>query len=150
MKIELWNVDRPQPDARNARKISDIAIDKVARSIKEFGWQQPIVVDAEDVVIAGHTRLLAAKSLGEKKVPVCVAANLSPEQVKAYRLADNRSHDEAEWDLDKLGAELFDLKGLGLDLGSTAFDEDELSQLLSPGAGHAYDAPCHVTRLRER
>ena len=70
--------------------------------------------------------------MGEKKVPVCVAGDLTPEKVKAYRLADNRSHEEAEWDLEMLGAELFDLKGLGLDLGSTAFDEDELSQLLSP------------------
>jgi ParB-like chromosome segregation protein Spo0J len=127
MKIELWSIDRPQPYARNARKISDVAIEKVARSIKDFGWQQPIVVDAEGVVIAGHTRLLAAKSLGEKKVPVCVAADLSPEQVKAYRLADNRSHEEAEWDLEMLGAELFDLKGLGLDLGSTALTRTNLA-----------------------
>jgi DNA modification methylase len=132
MKIEQWPIDKPQPYARNARKISDLAIEKVARSIKEFGWQQAIVVDGEGVVIAGHTRLLAAKKLGEKKVPVCVAADLTPEQVKAYRLADNRSHEEAEWDLDMLGAELFDLKGLGFDLGATAFDEDELSALLTP------------------
>lgn len=132
MKIQLWAVDRPQPYAKNARKISDLAIEKVARSIKDFGWRQPIVVDAEGVVIAGHTRLLAAKKLGETKVPVCVAGDLSAEQVKAYRLADNRSHEEAEWDLELLGAELFDLKELGFDLGATAFDEDELLALLSP------------------
>jgi ParB-like chromosome segregation protein Spo0J len=118
MKIEQWPIDKPQPYARNARKISDLAIEKVARSIKEFGWQQAIVVDGDGVVIAGHTRLLAAKQLGEKKVPVLVASDLTPEQVKAYRLADNRSHEEAEWDLDMLGAELFDLKGLGFDLGA--------------------------------
>jgi ParB-like chromosome segregation protein Spo0J len=132
MKIELWPIDKPQPYARNARKISDLAIEKVARSIKEFGWQQAIVVDGDGVVIAGHTRLLAAKKLGEKKVPVSVAADLTPEQVKAYRLADNRSHEEAEWDLDMLGAELFDLKRLGFDLGVTAFDEDELAELMTP------------------
>ena len=85
MKIELWPVDKPQPYARNARKISDLAIEKVARSIKDFGWRQPIVVDGEGVVIAGHTRLLAAKKLGEKKVPVCVAADLTPNKVKVYR-----------------------------------------------------------------
>jgi DNA modification methylase len=132
MKIEIWPIDKPQPYARNARKISELAIEKVARSIKDFGWRQPIVVDGEGVIIAGHTRLLAAKKMGASEVPVCVAADLSPEQVKAYRLADNRSHEEAEWDLDMLGAELFDLKGLGFDLGSTAFDEDELADLLTP------------------
>ena len=63
MKIEQWSIDRPQHYERNARKISDLAIEKVARSIKEFGWKQPIVVDAKGVVIVGHTRLLAAKSL---------------------------------------------------------------------------------------
>jgi ParB-like chromosome segregation protein Spo0J len=113
MKIEQWNIDKPLPYERNARKISDVAIEKVARSTKEFGWRQPIVVDAEGVVIAGHTQLLAAESLGEKKIPVCVAADLTPEKGKAYPLADNRSHEEAEWDPDMLGAELFDLKGLG-------------------------------------
>jgi ParB-like chromosome segregation protein Spo0J len=85
------------------------------RSIKDFGWRQPIVVDGDGVVIAGLTRLLAAKKLGEKKVPVCVAPDLTPEQVKAYRLANNRSHEEAGSDLvqaqtrginkDRLGSE---------------------------------------------
>jgi ParB-like chromosome segregation protein Spo0J len=78
MKIELWPIDKPIPYARNARKIPQSAIDKVAASIKEFGWRQPIVVDVNRVIVVGHVRLLAAKQLGEKKVPVHVATDLTP------------------------------------------------------------------------
>src|SRR6266702_2620219 len=131
MKIELWPVERPIPYARNARKIGEAAITKVATSLKEFGWRQPVVVDGEGVIIAGHTRLLAAQRLGLAEVPVHVAEGLSPAQVKAYRLMDNRSHEEAEWDYELLGAELFDLKGLDLDLGLTGFDGDELAELMA-------------------
>src|SRR5439155_1403588 len=84
--------DRPSPT------ISDAAVAKVAASIQEFGWRQPIVVDANRVIVAGHTRLLAARKLGLKEVPVHVADNLTPAQIKAYRLMDNRSHDETSWD----------------------------------------------------
>jgi ParB-like chromosome segregation protein Spo0J len=73
MKIEEWSIDRPIPYARNARQIPQSAIDKVAASISEFGWRQPIVVDEHDVIIAGHTRLLAARKLGLATVPVHVA-----------------------------------------------------------------------------
>lgn len=133
MKIDPWPVDKPKPYPRNARKISDLAVEKVANSIQEFGWQQPIVVDLEGVIIAGHTRLLAAKKLGLKEVPVSVASGLSDEQVRAYRLMDNRSHEEAEWDLDLLGAELFDLSKNGINLQFlTGFDENELADLLTP------------------
>src|SRR5678816_1347885 len=134
MNIELWPIDKPIPYARNARKISDAAVAKVAASIKEFGWRQPIVVDKEGVIVAGHTRLLAARRLGLETVPVHVAANLTPAQIKAYRLMDNRSHEEAEWDMELLPLELEDLKTLEFDLGLTGFDDDELSRLL--GAGH--------------
>ena len=84
---------------------------KVAASIKEFGFKQPIVVDAEGVIIAGHTRLLAAERLGLAEVPVLVADDLTPAQVKAYRLADNRTGQEATWDMELLGIELEDLAG---------------------------------------
>jgi len=97
MKIELWPIDKLIPYARNARKIPQAAIDKVAASIKEFGWRQPIVVDVDGVIVAGHVRLLAAKQLGEKKVPVHVASGLTPGQIKAFRLMDNRSHQESGW-----------------------------------------------------
>lgn len=95
MKIVLWPTDKLIPYARNARTIPQAAIDKVAASIKEFGWQQPIVVDAERVVVAGHVRLLAAKQLGLEQVPVHVATDLTPGQIKAFRLMDNRSHQES-------------------------------------------------------
>ena len=117
MNIEMWPIEKPIPYARNARKISDAAVAKVAASIKEFGWRQPIVVDTEGVVVAGHTRLLAARKLGLTTVPVHVAANLTPAQIKAYRLMDNRSHEEAEWDMELLPLELEDLKALEFDLG---------------------------------
>ena len=131
MEVELWFIDRPVPYARNARKIPPAAVDKVAASIKEFGWRQPIVVDSEAVIIAGHTRLLAAQKLGLKQVPVHVATGLSPAQVKAYRLMDNRTHEEAAWDMDLLPLELVDLKALSFDLELTGFDDQELGRLLS-------------------
>src|SRR5262245_34038946 len=106
MEVELWPIDRPIPYARNARKIPPAAVDKVAASIKEFGWRQPIVVDSDAVIIAGHTRLLAAQKLGLTQVPVHVATGLTPAQVKAYRLMDNRSHEEATWDMDLLPLEI--------------------------------------------
>ncbi len=122
MLIEQWPIDKPTPYAKNARKLSPHAVDKVAASLKEFGWQQPLVVDAEGVLIVGHTRLLAAKKLGYKTVPVLVAHWLTPAQVKAYRLMDNRSHDETSWDFDLLGPEFEELKALDFDLTLTGFD----------------------------
>src|ERR1035441_11025016 len=84
MKIELWQIDRPLPYAKNPRKIPQSAVDKVAASIKEFGWQQPIVVDVVGVVVVGHTRLLAARKLGLLEVPVHVATDLTDAQCRAY------------------------------------------------------------------
>tara|TARA_R100000329_G_scaffold50992_2_gene47096 strand:- start:1079 stop:2278 length:1200 start_codon:yes stop_codon:yes gene_type:complete len=130
MKVKEIEIRKVIPYARNPRKNED-AISKVAASIKEFGWQQPVVVDSEMVVIAGHTRLAAARSLSMDKVPIVVADNLSPSQVKAYRLADNRVSQEAEWDHDLLTLELKDLVGEDYDLDLTGFSEDELSGLLA-------------------
>jgi len=103
MKIEIWPLTKIIPFARNARKIPPQAVNKVAASIQEFGWRVPIVVDREGVVICGHTRLLAAQKLGLQEVPVHVADNLTPAQVRAFRLLDNRSHEETSWDEDLLG-----------------------------------------------
>jgi len=130
MKIEMWPIERPIPYARNARRIPESAVDKVAASIREFGWRQPIVVDVEGVIVAGHTRLLAAKKLGLREVPIHIATELTPAQIKAYRLLDNRSHEEAKWDLDLLPLELEELKELEFDLALTGFDESELERLL--------------------
>jgi ParB-like chromosome segregation protein Spo0J len=131
LKIESWPVERLIPYERNARKIPAAAVEKVAASITEFGWRQPIVVDEADVVIAGHTRLLAAKKLGLSSVPVHVALGLSQAQIKAYRLMDNRSADEAQWDKGLLGPEFADLKGLDFDLALTGFDGSEIAGFLA-------------------
>ena len=90
LAIEWWPIDRVKPYEKNARVISPKAVEKVAASIREFGWRQPIVVDSEAVIVVGHVRLLAAQYLRLTHVPVHVASNLSPAQIKAYRLADNR------------------------------------------------------------
>jgi len=131
LQVCWWPIAKVIPYARNSRKIPERAIDKVAASIREFGWRVPIVVDKNSVIICGHTRLLAATRLGCHEVPVHVAENLTPAQVKAYRLMDNRSHDESDWDLDLLGPELEELRGLDFDLSLTGFDEREVDEFLA-------------------
>jgi DNA modification methylase len=137
LNIEQWPVSRPVPYGRNARKIPQKAVDKVAASIQEFSFRQPIVVDTKGVIIAGHTRLLAAKKLGLETVPVHIAVGLTEGQVKAYRLMDNRSHEEASWDFELIAAELSDLKALAVDFSLTGFDTAELKDILEqdPKAG---------------
>ncbi len=131
MQIELIATQKIIPYARNPRK-NDTAIAKVAASLKEFGWQQPIVVDNDHVVIVGHTRLQAAQQLGMTHVPVHIANGLTASQIKAYRLADNRTHEEATWDDDLLTLELQDLQHLNFDLSITGFNSTELDKWLSP------------------
>lgn len=94
------NLIKPAPD--NPREIPEKAIEQVAKSIQQFGWQQPLVTDKDRVIIAGHTRYLAAKKLGLKTVPCIKATHLTPEQAHAYRIADNRSHDYTTWDYPEL------------------------------------------------
>jgi len=96
MKIELWKLSQVKPYPNNPR-VNDDAVDAVAASLREFGFRQPIVVDAEGVIICGHTRFKAAQKLGLEKVPVHVAKDLSPEQIKAYRKADKQTASLAEW-----------------------------------------------------
>jgi ParB-like chromosome segregation protein Spo0J len=126
--IENWPIAKPIP---YARKLSPKAIDKIAASIKEFSFRQPIVVDRDGVIIAGHTRLQAAQKLGLETVPMHVAGNLTPAQVRAYRLLDNRSHEESTWDEDLLGLELLDLKDCDIDLSLTGFDLGELERYMA-------------------
>src|SRR5881275_2096270 len=127
MKIEIWPVDKPVPYAKNARKISDQAVEKVASSIQAFGFRQPLVVDKKGVIVVGHARLMGAEKLGLKRVPVHRADNLTPAQIRAYRLADNRTNQETEWDTERLCAELKDLIVQEFDLALTGFDPDELA-----------------------
>lgn len=134
MRIDTWPIDRVRPYAGNPRVIPPAAIDKVAASLQAFGWRQPLVVDADGVLIVGHTRLAAARKLGITEVPVHVADTLTPEQVRAYRLADNRSHEEATWDEEALAAELSKVKADDL-LAVTGFDSTELDHYLADLAG---------------
>ena len=130
MKIETVSIEKIIPYARNPRN-NEHAVAKVAGSIKEFGWQQPIVVDKDYVIVAGHTRLLAAQQLGMKEIPIKIADDLTPAQIKAFRLADNRTHEESEWIDDLLAIELIEIRDMGYDLEITGFDPDELDKLLS-------------------
>ena len=130
MKIEKVKIGKVKPYNNNPRDISKAAIEKVTLSIKEFGFQQPIVVDKNNIIIAGHTRLEAAKQLKLKEVPVVVAKNLSDNQAKAYRLMDNRSGQESNWDKKLLELELSLLNDENINLDLTGFDEVELSKLI--------------------
>ncbi len=129
MKIEQWDIDRIKPYEKNPRR-NDKAVQAVADSIREFGFRQPIVVDAAGVIVVGHTRYKAALKLGLKTVPVHVAADLTPQQARAYRLADNRSAENAEWDIDLLPIELGELRDGGADLKLLGFTDKELAEYL--------------------
>ncbi len=124
------------PYARNARKHSDAQVAQLAASIREFGFTNPILVDGERGIIAGHGRLLAARKLGLAEVPVIELSHLSPAQRRAYVLADNKLALNAGWDDDLLRLELADLRDEGFDLGLTGFGLDEIGELLADnGAG---------------
>ena len=128
MEIKQLELKDLIPYANNPRKKQ--AVDKVASSLKEFGWQQPIVVNEENVIIAGHTRYQAAQKLGFTKVPVQIAKGLTDAQVKAYRILDNRANQDALWDDELLKIEVQDLDKMDIDLSLTGFDDKELDKLL--------------------
>lgn len=132
LTIQNWSLTEIKPYEKNPRK-NDAAIDAVARSIQEFGFRQPIVVDEQGVIVVGHTRYKAAQQLGLNTVPVHVAKGLSEAQLKAYRIADNQTAALSSFDPDLLPLELKDLEALGVDLSITAFSDAELDQLLGRG-----------------
>ena len=121
-------ISEVQPYIKNAKIHDPAQVMKIAKSIKEYGWDQPIVVDEEGVIIKGHGRRLAAIELGMKNVPVMVIDDLSPEQIKASRIADNRVA-EGDVDTDLLQEELFNLSIDGANLDAMGFDERELDFL---------------------
>lgn len=120
MQVEQWNIEDVKPYERNPRK-NDEAVEYVANSIREFGFQQPLVVDSNGVIVVGHTRLKAAQKLWLTEVPVVVADGLTDDQVKAYRLADNKTNEFAEWDFDKLNEELEGIDWLDIDMTQFGF-----------------------------
>jgi hypothetical protein len=143
VKTELRRLADLQPYPGNPR-LNDSAVATVAESIRQFGFRQPIVVDTEGVIVCGHTRWKAAQQLGLDKVPVHVARDLTPEQVRAYRIADNQTASLAEWDLDLLPLELSQLGEVGFDLSLLGFDQDELARLLDPGVTEGLCDPDEV------
>ena len=143
--IEWWDIDRPTDYPLNARKWKPEAVTKVAMSLKTYGWRQPIVVDKAEVIVIGHLRRAAARQAGMTQVPVHIAADLSPEAIRGLRLADNRTHDEAEWDTDLLAREFGELKALDFDLGATAFQLADFT----PGALSLPEAPASVAANAE-
>jgi ParB-like chromosome segregation protein Spo0J len=130
-QIELWPVERLVPYARNARTHSDDQIAQIAASIVEFGFNNPVLVDTNAGIIAGHGRLLAARKLRLEHVPVVVLDHLSETQKRAYILADNRISENAGWDEDTLAAELGELQAADWRLDLLGFSEEELAKLLA-------------------
>lgn len=137
MQILQKSIGEITPYEKNPRK-NDSAVDAVAASIREFGWQQPIVVDKDGVIIAGHTRYKAAKKLKLKEVPVVVAENLTDDQVKAYRLADNKTGELAEWDMQLLSDEL---AGIRMDMSSFGFENESAEEAIDNAYTSAVNIP---------
>ena len=134
MKVAQRPIADITPYEKNPRQ-NDEAVAAVAASIREFGFRQPIVVDEDGVIIAGHTRFKAAQLLKLAKVPVHVATDLTPEQIRAYRIADNKTGELATWDMELLPIEIAELQGAGIDWSLLGFDEDALAKLLAGEEG---------------
>lgn len=128
MKIDYLSIDDIREYEGNPRN-NDAAVDYVAESIEKYGFKNPIIIDRNYVIIAGHTRYKAAIQLGLDKVPCIVAGDLSEEQIKAFRLADNKVAEAAEWDMNLL---LDELSGLDCGEGLTGFEDWELENIMNP------------------
>ena len=129
-QIEHISIDKVKPYEKNAR-FNDKAVDAVAKSIQEYGFKNPIIVDENYIIIAGHTRLKAAQKIKLATVPVIVASDLTPQQVKAFRLADNKTGELADWNFDQLAAEVQELLDSDYDISLLGFNNAELDQIVS-------------------
>ena len=160
MIIKQMNLSDLTPYDKNPR-INDNAVPKVAESIQQFGFKVPIVIDSNNVIVAGHTRYKAAQSLGLDSVPCIVADDLSPEQIRAFRLADNKVAEFSEWDFTALHEELegladLDMQDFGFmasaeiewddvpELSESTYDEPKKKQLQCPDCQHVADAKLFV------
>ena len=130
MEIVSRSIDSIKPYEKNPRK-NDDAVKYVAESIKQFGFKVPIVIDQDGIIVAGHTRYKAAKKLKMDEVPCIIADDLTEEQVKAFRLADNKVAEKAEWDFDLLGEELDGI--FDIDMSDFGFDIAGGSRLRNSG-----------------
>jgi len=134
-RIELWPIDRLRPYERNPRTHSDAQVDQIAASMVEFGWTNPVLVDEEGGILAGHGRLLAARKLGLAEVPMIRLEHLSEAQKRAYLIADNQLALQAGWSEELLAAELAWLRDESFDLDLVGFDASELERLLALADG---------------
>ncbi len=137
--IVTRRVDDLIPYARNSRTHSDAQVAQIAASVREFGWTNPVLVDGDNGIIAGHGRVLAARKLGMAEVPVIELSHLSEAQKRAYIIADNKLALNAGWDNELLALEFGELQELGFDLDLTGFDADELEALAGLDGGEGDD-----------
>ncbi len=134
MKIQMIAIGQIKEYGRNPRTIPESAVEAVAHSIKEFGFRVPVLLDKKNTLVAGHTRVRAAKTIGMTKVPAIYIINLTRAQIKAFRIADNQLTTLSDWDFALLPDELAALKQVNFDLGILGFGDEELAQLLmGPG-----------------
>ena len=133
MKIIYRKTNELKEYSNNPKKHPKKQIDKIKKSINEFGFRVPILIDKNDTIISGHGRIIAAKELEIKEVPTILVENLSPEQIKAFRIADNKVS-LSEWDMDYLKDEFKDLKEIKFDLDLTGFDVHEVDNILNINA----------------
>lgn len=147
MQIETVNIDRLIPYARNSRTHSDEQVAQVAASIREFGFTNPVLIDGDGGIIAGHGRVMAARKLGMPEVPCIRLGHLSDAQKRAYVIADNKLALNAGWDEKMLAIEFKELQDIGFDIELTGFAMDDIDELLAEldatpeGNTEADDAP---------
>ena len=150
-RIELWPIDRLRPYERNPRTHSEAQVDQIAASMVEFGWTNPVLVDEQGGILAGHGRLLAARKLGLAEVPVIRFEHLSEAQKRAYLIADNQLALQAGWSEELLAQELAWLRDESFDLDLVGFDATELERLLAlPMARLRATRPRTRSRSRRR
>jgi ParB-like chromosome segregation protein Spo0J len=131
-KIERRAIEELIPYARNSRTHSDAQVAQIAASIKEWGWTMPILVDEAGGIIAGHGRLMAARSLGHEDVPVVVASGWSEAKKRAYVIADNKLALNAGWDFEMLAGEIEELNSDGYELELIGFNAEEMNKVINP------------------
>ena len=131
LEIVYKNVDDLLPYVNNARTHDEMQINQIASSIKEFGFNSPIAIDNDNMILCGHGRLLGAKKLGLKEVPTVCLSHLTPQEKKAYILADNKIALNSGWDFDLLKLEFEELKSVDFDLSLTGFSENEINDLFN-------------------
>jgi hypothetical protein len=147
MKIETLNTADLIPYARNSRTHSDAQVAQIAGSIREFGFTNPVLIDAENGIIAGHGRVLAAGKIGLAEVPCIRLAHLTETQKRAYIIADNKLALNAGWDEEMLGLELADLRELDFDLGLLGFDAEQIEAALNPDEPGINDDDAYTKKI---